>query len=385
MIAVIADDFTGAAEIGGLALSYGYTVAVVTELNNDIDVDVLVIATTLRSKGSKQAADEVKSITKQLLELNPEFIYKKIDSVLRGNVAAELEAQMEVSGKTRSLVIPANPILKRTIREGIYFVEDQKLMDSIFSKDDSFKTKSSKVVDIVKVDEKSEVHNISISDTLPKSGLLIGNTQDMSDLKDWASIVDQNTLPSGASGFFGAILEKSTKTKSKYDDKFSFDQKKILYVCGSNFPNSKQAVIAARDNGYSVSTMPDEIYNNQSFDINLVDEWAEEIILEFKSSNQVIISVLQQQGAKTIRGKQIKEVLGLLVQRVLQNVNLDELFIEGGSTAYVITQELKVNTFYPIQSLAPGVARMRVGKNKGMNLTVKPGSYVWPKSIWKFN
>ena len=50
-----------------------------------------------------------------------------------------------------------------------------------------------------------------------------------------------------------------------------------------------------------------------------------------------------------------------------------------------ITQKLEINAFFPIQSIAPGVARMRVENKKGLCLTVKPGSYVWPKSIWKFN
>ena len=85
MIAVIADDFTGAAEIGGLAFSFGYKVAIITNFNKVPQVDVLVVATDLRSCTAEFAAKESERITSKLLELNPELIYKKIDSVLRGN------------------------------------------------------------------------------------------------------------------------------------------------------------------------------------------------------------------------------------------------------------------------------------------------------------
>jgi len=39
MIAVIADDFTGAAEIGGVGLRYGLQVLIETEVNDVSDVD----------------------------------------------------------------------------------------------------------------------------------------------------------------------------------------------------------------------------------------------------------------------------------------------------------------------------------------------------------
>jgi len=55
MIAVIADDFTGAAELGGLGLRYGMSVEIETEVTNDCKVDLLIIATDTRSVSKKQA------------------------------------------------------------------------------------------------------------------------------------------------------------------------------------------------------------------------------------------------------------------------------------------------------------------------------------------
>jgi uncharacterized protein YgbK (DUF1537 family) len=58
--------------------------------------------------------------------------------------------------------------------------------------------------------------------------------------------------------------------------------------------------------------------------------------------------------------------------------------IEGGATAYSIIEHLEYKKFYPEQELAQGVIRMKIDQKKEMYLTLKPGSYQWTESIWKF-
>jgi uncharacterized protein YgbK (DUF1537 family) len=385
MIAVIADDFTGAAEIGGLGLLYGLKTAIVTQVEAIQNMDLLVIATEMRSLDPEEAAKESERLTKELLELNPEFIYKKIDSVLRGNICVEIKAQMKISNKTKALVIPANPILRRTIKDGIYYIDDKPLMVSKFADDLVYKAKSSNVLEIIGKTKDLPVVSVSHKQELPDKGILVGDTINMLDLNKWAKMINGGLLPAGGAGFFNAILKKKNEIKKSFYDIPIDENKKALYICGSNFPLSKQSVLDAQENGHVVSCMPNEIYYDSSFDPKLIDQWSEEIINEYQFNNRIIISVLQKPGLNSIRGKQIKNILGILVKRILDKIAIDELLIEGGSTAHIIVKELNMDTFYPIQSLAPGVTKMRVGNNKNLFLTIKPGSYIWPKSIWEFN
>ena len=94
MIAVIADDFTGAAEIGGIGLRYGLNVVIETEDIQSHNADLLIIATDTRSLSAKEASEHIFQITKELQKLKPQFIFKKIDSALRGNIAEELLAEI---------------------------------------------------------------------------------------------------------------------------------------------------------------------------------------------------------------------------------------------------------------------------------------------------
>jgi uncharacterized protein YgbK (DUF1537 family) len=57
------------------------------------------------------------------------LLFKKIDSTLRGNVAAELRAALDVPGLVRAAVVcPALPAQGRTLRQGVLHVSDQSLL-----------------------------------------------------------------------------------------------------------------------------------------------------------------------------------------------------------------------------------------------------------------
>tara|TARA_R110002049_G_scaffold1537_4_gene11864 strand:+ start:13151 stop:14311 length:1161 start_codon:yes stop_codon:yes gene_type:complete len=385
MIAVIADDFTGAAEIGGLAFSFGYKVAIITNFKQVPEVDVLVVATDLRTFKAEVAAKESERITLKLLELNPELIYKKIDSVLRGNIGVELQSQMRISNKERALVIPANPLLNRIIRNGVYYIEDKPLIESFFSKDNSFKNKSSNVVEILQKDGVNNIVNLSHNEVLPKSGLIIGNVKNQQDLSRWVKKIDKNTVVSGASGFFGEIIKSRSSLKSTFNSNGFNKECKTIFICGSNFPLSKKAVVDAKKQGACVASMPDGIYFSQSVKPKLIDDWAIDIIKMFTNNNQVIVSVLQKPTEHSISSTDLKATLGKVVKKVIDKTTINEILIEGGSTAQSLVKALSFDIFFPIQAIAPGVTRMKIGNKDHISLTMKPGSYEWPKTIWKFD
>ena len=88
MIVVIADDFTGAAEIAGLGLRYGLNVVIKLELTTDINTDLLIIATDSRSMNKENAYKTMYNLYEQLVGENFDFVFKKTDSVFRGYIEA---------------------------------------------------------------------------------------------------------------------------------------------------------------------------------------------------------------------------------------------------------------------------------------------------------
>lgn len=383
MIAVISDDFTGAAEIGGIALRNGFSVTIDTSVNVNYSCDILVIATNTRSLCKIDAQKQIKEVTEELLKLHPDFIYKKTDSLLRGKIGDELDVQLAVSGKKKVLLVPANPSMNRTIVDGIYYINKIPLMESNFFGDDFDKGTTSSVLDMIGNEYRDQSFSISLGQKMPQEGFIIGNTPKNEDLMGWANLIDDSMLPAGGASFFNAILKKIKKEKNETTKTLLFG-KKALYVCGSNHLPSREVVRKVKDEGGSVLYMPKSIFCKENYE-EIIQDWANEIILEIEKTSKVIIAIdsLECDGVADIPFR-IKEIFATAVKIVLEKVCLDELLIEGGATAYSIIEHLEYKKFYPEQELAQGVIRMRIEQVKEMHLTLKPGSYQWTESIWNF-
>lgn len=384
MIAVIADDFTGAAEIGGIALRHGLSVEIDTRVHAHAEVDVLVIATDCRSKSEAEAKGIVREVTKDLLALSPGVIFKKTDSLMRGHVAQELVAQMEISGKGRVLLIPANPSLERTIRDGVYYAGGVPLNESHLANAARNKIVYSGVLDLLGEISRPFTHVISLQDELPHTGLMIGNTITETDLDHWVHQLDADTIPAGSGGFFNAFLKRWAPAGNKKLQDTVILGKRVIYICGSAFPLSKASVAEARSRGRCVSYMPTDIFCSGIDVATILEQWANDIEQGLKQTGQVVIAVDEvQYGDFEDVSNEIRLGMATVIEKVMQRTEVNELVIEGGATASSIIEKLNYKRFFPKQELAVGVIRMKVEGNQDLFLTMKPGSYQWPSSIWR--
>ncbi|SVD32954.1 uncharacterized protein METZ01_LOCUS385808, partial [marine metagenome] len=121
--------------MAGIAFSHGLTADVQTQFNPKTDADAICLDTNTRLLAAKDAAAKLRIIAKRIVAAKPDWIYKKTDSVLRGNIAAELHTLLEVTARTRAIFIPANPSRKRVIRGGNYFIEETPLHKTDFADD----------------------------------------------------------------------------------------------------------------------------------------------------------------------------------------------------------------------------------------------------------
>lgn len=382
MIAVIADDFTGAAEIGGIGLRYGLSVVIETEDIQQHNADLLIIATDTRSLPTKEAEEHISRVTRELQKLEPKFIFKKIDSVLRGNIYVELVAQMKASGKKRAIVVAANPVFKRIIRDGIYYINDVPLHETFFQTDPEFPVTSSSVLEIIGNKNGTSIENLKPDGSLPENGLIIGDVTSSSDLEKWTLYNNEETLLAGASGFFEALLLREQLAPStNLIQEIPFGKNK-LYILGSTYPKDSDFFAKLDESGYAHITMPEEIYYSNDLDLVHFDNWVSEIIRGIEESGKVIVSILHSPCNDPHITSRIKECIGLLVQKVVDSTNLNELMIEGGATTSSVLKYLHIKKLFPVQELDTGVIRMRIDGNPTLCVTTKPGSYQWPDNVW---
>lgn len=384
-ILVIADDFTGAAEIGGIGLRNGLKVAIETEPIFNKDMEVIIIATDTRSMSESKAAENVSEITNRLLRFDPLLIYKKIDSVFRGNISEELVAQMKEMGKKRAIIVAANPALGRIIKDGRYYIDNIPLNETCFSIDSQYPIKTNKVVELIKPIDGYPIVNLKADDPLPENGLIIGDVESIDDLHKWAQKYDNETLLAGAFGFFNSLLETLNIRGTQTENPTQTFGTSALFILGSSYPKDKDLLDKMITEGLYLSNMPEEIYKNKSYNTVLLDRWANDVITHIKENRKVIVASMHPFSEETDISFRVKNVIAKLVNKVFDEVTPNEILIEGGSTTSEVLNALNIKKLTPIQELDTGVIRMKVDRIPGLCLTTKPGSYEWPKKVWQKN
>lgn len=382
MITVIADDFTGAAEISGLGLRYGLkTVFLTSNQNNFTDCDLLVLATNMRAKTEQTAMQKFKALANLVSNLQPELIYLKVDSVLRGHVYATLRYGLKVFQKDLALLLPANPSLNRTIENGIYYYEGKPLMESGFFKNEI--SQSSHVSDLLKVEKDVPIESKSVEEILPGQGIVIGDVTDFRNLKNWSKKINKKTLLAGGADFFSAILESNGYQASDKIEDFEFGKNRF-FVCGSANQSSKKFIQKITNQGFKVHFMP-KLLLVDSLNQALLKRWAHEIMHQIDERKFAIAAIDQLEVENTANlPEEIENAFAQLTKHVCKHIEIEELNIEGGATAFAIIQELEIDQFVPKQELETGVVRMEINDTTNKHITVKPGSYRWPEQLWNF-
>ena len=93
----VADDLSGAAEVAGVAWRMGMATVVSTSMHLDYPSETEVVAADAdsRSKTEKEAAEAWQGWGERAAAAASPLFYKKIDSVLRGHLSAELKACLD--------------------------------------------------------------------------------------------------------------------------------------------------------------------------------------------------------------------------------------------------------------------------------------------------
>ena len=368
MIAVIADDFTGAAELAGISLRYGLKVELCTGEVAATNADVLIVSTDSRSLNKESALQITEAALKSVLQLNPSFIYKKIDSVLRGYVLDELKLQMQLMQKTKAFIFPANPSLGRTISNGNYYVQGKPISETGFANDPEFPISHSSVKSILN-DETIDV--LKHTDVFPANGIVVGEAENEADVQSWAAKLDESVVLAGAGDFYTAMLNKQFKQTTQQQPEL---QLPFLYVCGTAYDQSVNYIKEVDKKSKTVLYITRHMIESGVND----PVWLRQCKDVLEQKQRAIIALNSETIPADTSAAELRSIMAKAVKTVVEENKISELFIEGGSTATAILQEMGINKLSPVNELARGVVRMKAGE---LYITAKPGSYELSREI----
>lgn len=169
-IALIADDLTGANATGVLMAKKGLRTATflnVQELPQELDFDVISITTNSRGVSKEEAYTAVAQAARFLREKGISLFCKRIDSTLRGNLGAEIDAILDnLSGNELAVAVASFPASRRVAVGGYLLVDSVPLEKTQVAKDPKTPVDSSQIVEIIKRQTKHSVGYIGLADVL---------------------------------------------------------------------------------------------------------------------------------------------------------------------------------------------------------------------------
>lgn len=394
-VSVVADDLTGAAEICAIGVSFGFEARI--RLWQEIDQPwgthentavVLAIDTDSRSLTPAEAASRVARATDMISQTTPSFVYKKVDSILRGNVVPEILAMLRALRRRKCILVPCNPTLGRTIRNGTYFIDGKSIDQTQFRHDPTW-PRTSPLVSHMLAGHDNIVTAKPIDD-LPPAQIIVGEASTYSDVARWAMRLPDGCLPAGGSDFFRACIESALGIAAPAPETFKAPatpqcphngwQTRDLFICGSASESTLSFVERMRTCGLPVITLPGKACYSEltHAEIEQLGAILAEAMLK---NNRVMLAV----GLPPVRdpnsATRLADWLVRAASRAIAEVRPDRIFAEGGATAVALARQMNWCELRVLGELARGVAITQPVASYAPEFIIKPGSYPWPASV----
>jgi len=386
-VLVIADDLTGAAEIGGIATAHGLTAIIHRGEFLKTPADVLILDTDSRHLPPPAAAQRIKSILNSVDPSAFSLIYKKTDSMLRGSVAAELLAALESLHFPRALFVPQNPSRNRIIENGQYLIDRIPLHHSPVAIDLENPPPTSEVCRLLDPTQKLDVQCLPPGQPPLPRGITIGAAANASEIRLWSTQRDFQTLFAGGADFFAALLESLGLQPNPAEPFVSPHSAIVIFGSASN--PSRDFVTKLAASGAVICDIspltPSPCTQGEGW-----GEGRENISSQIQSPHKQALLQLRTTGFAFIaarspvsspRADQIRSAIADLIPPILSAFPPSALIIEGGATASAVIERLQWTTLQVISTVAPGVVALLAAGRTAPLLILKPGTYPWPSSL----
>jgi len=347
-VVVIADDFTGANDAGvSLALS-GKKVSVAFQTPFTGDTDALVINSDSRSLRASEAAEKLARFAAEIDAAK--WLVKKIDSTLRGNPGAEVEALLRLSGQRQAIIAPAFPAAGRTTQNGVCLVKGVPVTETEFASDPKTPVRHAHIAAVLA--EQTGLKSVVVTPAQLAAALegdaqlLIVDAQSDDELDQivsaaFASI--ERPLLVGSAGLCDALARRLATPRQ------------LLAIIGSMSEIAQQQIQLIRSHP-DVSTVLIDI--NDVFNGALAG-YQQQIAAALAAGQHCVVhtcadtqarhridALCQQRGlSRAALGETISAFLGELTRNVLESHNPAVLYVSGGDVAMAVARALNAQGF----------------------------------------
>lgn len=407
MIGVVADDTTGANDIGIMFSNNHYSVKVVTyqeDIELSKDVNVLIIDTDSRLDKPEVSYEKVFKATRYLKKLGCSLYYNKTCSVFRGNIGREFDAMLDALNENFAVITLAFPKNGRKTVNGIHTVYGKLLEESEFAKDPVHPTTESNLVSILQkqtsrkvslitletVRQGAEKLRAAIEALRQEANYCIIDAETQKDLTIVAKAVHNYPILCGSSAIAEELPQFLAEDKypSVLDRVNIRDDKGVLVIAGSLTPQTKaqtaylsslgtHTIIIDSRKVFSADSRKQEVLRaaeeavkilKQGKDVLVMADNREEIVAETKGMGRE----LQFDPLRV--SKLVSAALAEIADRLVTGTGLKRLIVAGGDTSGTVCRRLGIKGNYVLKEIETGLpSGLAIGRE--LLIVLKSGSF----------
>lgn len=420
-LAIIADDLSSATDCGAQVVRSGLSVVVplggYSLPSQTRLIQVISVDTDSRSLSVDRAYAKVRVAAQQLVTEGWTYFYKSVDSTLRGNLGAEIEAVLDVVKLDCAIVAPAFPKYGRTTVDGVQHLHGRPLHETEFGTDPTAPVRDADIArrlaegshrkagrltfDQLRAGPtqiKSAVHELLTEGT----ELVIVDIAEQDDLRQICvglSGSDLRILWVGSTGLaeFVPLALDVTPTSESLNQDHPLDPRPALALVGSASETTRRqldyaqtskgltiicldphpliqsdvtaaaeleqaytGLRAAIDSGHDVAL----VVNASRDEIAATQQLGATLNLSATEVAQRIVDSLAQTGARLIRADRISGIVAT-----------------GGDTANALCNALEAQALEILSEVEAGIPIMRVLGTQSLPLVTKAGGFGSPAAI----
>ena len=411
-IGIIADDLTGANDTSLQLFLRGCKTQVAfgedISIDENLKTEVFAMSTETRNVDAKTAHEKVLNVSENILKkYNFEYIYKKIDSVLRGNIAVEVVTLLDSLEYDAAVIFPAFPNEGRTTIGGFHLVKGIPLQRTEVSRDPACPIMESNIINLLKsqLPEEMAIYTDLISLDIVMKGagpiltklndliskgkkLIVADAVSTTDLEQIAFAVTKSSykiLPVGSAGAaqaLGKIWHPDTDEDLVKEPQVPNLPKLVVSGSATDLTASQIKRLQENDNienTYFIAIKPQNIFSND------FEEIAQRVLNNLIKDNTVIIHsselienteelsslLIENELTKEVFISKICDYLASVTKTVLSQKEA-VLITVGGETSYKCCRAIGSKNLQIIDTVAPAIP---LGvDHKGQLIVTKSGN-----------
>lgn len=393
---VIADDLTGANDTAIQYRKNGVSAIVKVDVSKDYkkDIfdgyDVVSLNTDSRAMTPTEAYKTVYDACKTFCNAQ-DRIYKKTDSVLRGNPGAELEAVMEALDYHLAIVAPSYPENDRVLKNGILYAGDKQI--------DAVKT--------IAADMKCKVVSVNLSvvregvQALAKfiaeecekgTQVFVCDSENYDDLQviyDASMKISIRNVLCGSAGLAlcDAKYIASTEHKELASKPKSTDGVKLVLTGSRNIETRNQVIKASQTFGQECVLLEKQLVIENKKE-EAITKCVEQVKSQIENGAKVVFvcvsslfedfkMVLKDSAENYSIAYELSDCLGKVAEIIYETFGVSAIVSNGGDTTMQLCRHLSVSGIEPIAEVAPGIPMgfLVGGKANGVPVVTKSGGF----------